>query len=132
MIRQLAAEQPFIMRLRDVPDNGSTQIRCPACGKDDANWEEYFCRHCGEHHDVLYLKDHLLAPITLSREEIRAEYEEVGLVFAPRVNPIDSGLRFLSYAEMTGIDPWVEMPRDHKKERPDKWSDMQGFHPDRA
>lgn len=128
MIKALVEAQPFIMNLRDIPDNGSTSVVCPNCRKSDASWEEYFCRYCGEHNDALYLKDHLLAPITLTREEIIAEYEAVGLVFQAKTNPMESLPRHLTYAQLTGVDPFAEMPKDYGPGRKeDKWDSLKGF-----
>jgi hypothetical protein len=52
----------------------------------------------------------------------------VGLKFEPGENPTDNGLRNLSYAELTGIDPWVEMPK--QRERLDRWHGLTGFQRD--
>lgn len=132
LIRQLTEEAEFVVNLRDLPDDGSTSLVCPSCKQTDASWEEYFCRHCGEHNDALYLKDHALAPVSLNREEIVAEYTEVGLRFLPRVNPMSSGLKNLTYADLTGIDHNADMPPDPVAVKGgQRWEKLKGFRPER-
>lgn len=121
---QLIAAQPFIQELKTLEDTGRSRPLCPTC-KRRSDFDDYFCIHCGEHHDWLYCYEHTQAPIELTREQIMAEYAAADRPFHGQ--NYDAGtLRMQTIQDLTGINPYARMPVETHKEE-DRWKGLTGF-----
>ncbi len=62
-------------------------ITCAACGYrgSDAAWPTIFCARCAEPNVTLYQRDHVdrERATGMTMADVRAEYREAGLPFAP-------------------------------------------------
>jgi anaerobic ribonucleoside-triphosphate reductase len=59
-------------------------IVCVDCGYADNMWTSYFCIRCGNHADLLFLKEHPHpeSVVNWNRADIIAEYHSNGMPFA--------------------------------------------------